>query len=111
VADGVGAGGSVVATTLGVGAGVMTVRSGARNGRLQAASPSTRRSPTRPYARRLRGSDRTVTPRAYVDVADSTEPAPDRDSYIRRAPQTAAREQGLTCPVALIRTTTESAGT
>jgi hypothetical protein len=66
VADGVRveAGGSVVATTLGVGAdvgaGVMVTSTRRGTGRLQAARSIN--SPTRPYAHRVRGFDRAVTP-------------------------------------------------
>jgi hypothetical protein len=106
VGVGVGLGGSVVATTLGVG---IRVPPGGDT-KLQAARHASRSSPTKQYARRLDRSDGAVTSRAYVDLAVS-EPPPDRDSYARRAPQTVAREHGPTCPVALIRMTTESAGT
>jgi hypothetical protein len=103
---GLAVGASVVATMLGVGAGARVRLPG--KDMLQALSQTTSKSgATRPY--RLRRSDRGATPEAYVDSADSELP-PSRDSYARRAPQTAAREHGLTCPVALIRTTTESAG-
>jgi hypothetical protein len=76
----VGVGGSVVATTLGVGTDVPATGSGPGDRRLQAARQSSTNSPTRPYAGHLGRSDRAVTPRAYVDVEDSAEPPPMRDS-------------------------------
>ena len=81
---------------------------------VQALRATTRNRPGRPYAHRARWSERAITPRAYVDGDDPAGRCPvglDRTSYARRAPQTAAREHGLTCPVALIRSTTESVGT
>ena len=110
-ADGVrvGVGGSVVATTLGVGVTWVPAWWPARPGRegTGCRPPGRASGAARPgrTPSRVRRSDRAVTPRAYVV------PTSYRASYALRAPQTAAREHGLTCPVALIRTTTESAGT